>query len=115
VSLLDAGREEVTVFPQVSTVDPSGNTVFKPAVTGVVVLASVQPISSTEPSVAGQETVATYRVRVNRRQAVPLGPWSKVLWDGRSWDLDGEPARYTGSAATEHVSFRIKSRVSGVV
>ncbi|WP_054050722.1 head-tail adaptor protein [Alloactinosynnema sp. L-07] len=115
MSLLDGGRETVTIFAMVDTVDPDGNTVRKPSATGVAVAASVQPIASTEPAVAGQQTVTTYRVRCNRNQLVPVGPWAQVAWRGRDWDVDGEPARYTGSTATAHVAFRIRARVSAAV
>ncbi len=118
MSLLDGGRETVTIFPMVDTVDPDGNTVRKPSATGVSVLASVQPITtspSAEIAVAGQQTVTMYRVRCNRNELVPVGPWARVHWRGRDWDVFGEAARYTGSAATAHVSFRIQSRVSAAV
>lgn len=108
MSLLDTGREVVTVYPMVKSTDPDGNEIWGPSETGVDVRASVQPISSDEAAVNGQQVSTVYRVRPVRSSPVPVGPWAKVVWDGREWDVVGEPARHNSSPATRRVTFQIR-------
>lgn len=107
VSLLDDGNETITVYPQERTTDDRGNEVWRPSATPVYVRCRVQPVSADELAVAGQATDTTYRVIA---RDAPLGPWARVEWVGRTWDVVGEPQRYNGSTATRHVDALIRAR-----
>ncbi|MGW3569071.1 phage head completion protein [Streptomyces sp. NPDC000941] len=107
MSLLDNGNETITVYPQERTTDDRGNQVWRPSTTPVWVRCRVQPVDADEPTVAGQTTVTTYRVIA---RDAPLGPWARVEWDGRTWDVVGEPRRYNGSPATRHIDALIRAR-----
>lgn len=110
VSLLDNGRETVTVYPEVDVEDADGNKVKGPAADGISITCSVQPVRGEKDVVLGQQTAEVYRVRPNRFETVPVGPWAKVAWAGVDWDVELPPLRNNGSDATRHVVFYIKSR-----
>lgn len=107
MSLLDTGNETITVYPQERITDDRGNVLWRPSTTPVRVRCRVQPVTTDEPAVAGQATETTYRVIA---RDAPLGPWARVEWDGRTWDVVGEPQRYSGSPATRHVDALIRMR-----
>ncbi|MFF4607932.1 hypothetical protein ACFY12_34995 [Streptomyces sp. NPDC001339] len=107
--MLDTGPDTITVYPQEQTTDDRGNTVWRPSAVPVVVRCRVQPQDTDEPAVAGQATVATYRVIA---RDAPLGPWARVEWLGGVWDVVGEPRRYNGSPATRHIDALIRARIT---
>ncbi|GAU66663.1 hypothetical protein SSP35_03_03110 [Streptomyces sp. NBRC 110611] len=109
MSLLDRGNETVTIYPQEQTTDDRGNVVWRPSAIPVVVRCRIQPEDPDEPTVAGQATTTTYRVIA---RDAPLGPWARVEWDGRTWDVVGEPRRYNGSSATRHIDALIRARTT---
>ncbi|MFE3220244.1 phage head completion protein [Streptomyces antimycoticus] len=106
MSLLDNGNETISVYPQERSTDDRGNQVWHPSTTPVRVRCRVQPVDADEPAVAGQASVTTYRVIA---RDAPLGPWARVEWDGRTWDVVGEPRRYNGSPATRHIDAVIRA------
>lgn len=115
MSLLDEGHEEVTIYPMVETTGPDDEKIWRaaPDGQGVQIMASVQAIGNDkpdEPAGGGQQVETVYRVRPNRSETVPVGPWAGVGWDGRRWDVVGDPARHNGSDETAHRVFRIKAR-----
>lgn len=114
MSLLDEGREDVTIYPMVETTGPDGEKVWRaaPDNQGVAIMASVQPIGNdkSDESASDQQANTVYRVRPNRDETVPVGPWAGVGWDGRRWDVVGEAATQNGSEATAHRAFRISAR-----
>lgn len=115
MSLLDEGRDTVTVYPMIQTTGPDGEKVWRaaPDDQAVTILASVQPIGNDKPdelAAGGQQVDTVYRVRPNRDETVPVGPWAGVGWDGRRWDVVGEPALHNGSDTTAHRAFRIRAR-----
>lgn len=120
VSLLDEGRDTVTIYPMIQTAGPDGEKVWRaaPDDQGVPILASVQPIGNDKPdelAAGGQQVETVYRVRPNRSETVPIGPWAGVEWAGRRWDVVGDPAQHNGSDTTAHTAFRIRARkASGV-
>lgn len=103
MSLLDGGSEVVTVYPEVTAIDPDGNTVIRAAAVGTEWRASVQPLSADEQQVLGLSTRTRYRLRLARGCPVPLGPHAEVQWRGQRWTVDGEPKRHVTSAGTAHV------------
>lgn len=115
MSLLDTGRETVTVYPQVMVTDSDGTDLQVPSTVGVTGLASVQPQSIRanpvgEAAVIGQQLTTTYRLRLARGFPISLGPWAKVEWRGRDWDVVGEPQRSNGSDTTAHIVALIRAR-----
>lgn len=113
MSLLDTGTQLVTIFPQITDTDADGNPRSRPADVGVTVRASVQPLSTQvnrEDYRLGQEVRTRYRLRIDRRETVPVGPWAAVDWNGELWELNGDPDIHTGSPRTAHVSAIIVRR-----
>lgn len=89
MSLLDEATDTVEVF-LLGTPDP------------VEVKCRVQPTSAAASSTAdGQAAVLQYRA-ISRTW--PAGVTERVVWDGRDWDVDGEPLRHHGSDTTRHVT-----------
>jgi hypothetical protein len=107
LSLLDDGHDLITVYPSVWAPDADGNHAWRPGTTGVRVRARVQPISSTELVVNGQQ-VATLARLIARH--VPAGPWDRVEWAGRTWDILGEPEQRGDSPATVHTTVVIQAQ-----
>ncbi|MFE2912821.1 hypothetical protein [Kitasatospora indigofera] len=107
MSLLDRGNQTVLIYPEEETTDDRGNVVRRPAATPVTVLCRVQPSTTEELLVPGQQVEAIYRIIT---RDAPLGPWALVVWSGRDWDVVGEPRRYTGSSRTAHVDCLIRRR-----
>ncbi|MFL1441822.1 phage head completion protein [Nocardiopsis protaetiae] len=109
MSLLDSGNELVEVWPEVDAADSDGNPIKRPADEAVEIWARVQPVSSTDVIAAGQQTTARYRLIT---RDAPLGPWARVRWRDRDWDIDGEPMWSSGSPRTRHVTAILKARGS---
>lgn len=107
MSLLDTGPDEVQVYPEVKTTDSYGNTVWRASATPVPVSGRVQPSTSTESAELGQVVGETVRF-VSR--GFPAGPFARVEYDGRSWDVFGAPRRHGGSAATAHCTTYLRAR-----
>lgn len=110
MSLLDTGNETALVWPEVDDTDPDGNPIKVPAADPVPVQCRVQPVSSDDVVAAGQQTVARYRLIT---RSAPLGPWARVRWSDRDWDIDGEPLWSNGSKRTRHVAAILKARGVG--
>ena len=113
MSLLNKGRETVVIFPMIQVDDGYGGKTWKPSPTGTAVRASVQPVNSEasdELAVSGQSVETVYRVRTVRHSGAPVGPWARVRWLDRDWDVVGEPDRQNGSETTTHSVFRIRAR-----
>ncbi|MBS4103970.1 hypothetical protein [Tsukamurella paurometabola] len=117
MSLLNRGRETVTVYPEVATVDQDGNTVLRPSAVGVIYRAAIQPMTSTEDTanaesasaVAGELTVSRHRMRLVGYPGV-LGAKSQIEWDGKRYAMFGEARVYNGSSRTGHVDYVIVRR-----
>lgn len=110
VSLLDRGEQTLDVYVEETTTDDLGNVVVRPAEEPVRVRASVQPVTSDEESVVGQDLVTTYRVIC---RTAPLGAWARIRWvedGGTWWDVIGRPRRYGMSLRTAHVDALIRQR-----
>ena len=106
MALLD-GDTQVLVYPEVESVDDYGNTVRVPGVIPVTVWALCQP-SSTEEYVAYGDGVSEVS-RILCRE-FPAGPWGKVTFDGRDWDVVGAPKPHRSFALTSHDTAVVKSR-----
>lgn len=114
MSLLDSGRDIVTVYPEVDTEDADGNLITRPSDTGFTTRASLQPQSSSGPSSSrdssdgGFFTTETYRMRLPRSFPFILGAQSAVEWEGTYWGMLGDGQVYNGSPRTAHVDYMIR-------
>ena len=109
MSLLDDGRDTVVLYPEIDSTDVLGNPGKRiPDMdSGVTLSGRVQPISATESESDGQQVVTRYRFIA---RSFPAGAWSRALWDGRYWDVEGEPFRRNGSDATRHSTIFLRAR-----
>lgn len=110
MSLLDESNTIVRIYPQVLGTDSDGNPQYKPSPTPVDVPAMVWPVSSDEALVSGQQVGDLYRVRPKRGASFPAGPWSLVEWDGRTWDVVGDPLRHKRGKATQRTTMLIRTQ-----
>lgn len=117
MSLLDRGRETVTVYPEEVYTDPDGNILRRPQATGITVSnATVQLLAQSgtsqrraEQDNEGIETEEMYRLRLPRSYAGPiLGASGRVVWRGLSWEVIGKERRYNGSSRTSHIDYLIR-------
>ncbi len=106
MSLLDRAPHTLTVTPKILETDRYGGT---KTVDGepVEVRGSVQPVSSEESGALGVQVDTTYRF-IGRTW--PGGPHSTALWDGRTFDQQGEARRYSMSPRTAHVDVLLTAR-----
>jgi hypothetical protein len=106
VSLLDAGPETATVYPEETYTDSRGDVRTRPATEGVTVSCWMQPMSTLRlfPSVDATQQQRVYATWRFIARDAPLGVWSRVEWRGISLSVRSgpEPRRYTG--ATGHVT-----------
>lgn len=107
MSLLSTGPEKVLVYTEQSGTDGDGNPIKVPSAYPVVVRGRVQPVQSTENGVLGQAVGTVYRLLCKQ---FPAGAYARVEWQSRTWDVDGEPIRQTGSARTSHVIVHLRAR-----
>ncbi|SDI41056.1 Phage head-tail joining protein [Sinosporangium album] len=107
MSLLDDGPDEVLIYPETTTTDDRGNEVRGPSAVPVALRCRVQPVTSDEAAVAGQQVATTYRLIT---RSAPLGAWARVVWDGREWDVVGEPQKSNGSPRTRHITALLRAR-----
>ncbi len=101
MSLLDRRDEKLEVFVEVEKVTGRGNTIRVPADTPVNVFGMVHPVSTDEATALGQ-SVDTVRSFTGR--SFPGGPWASVRYDGRDWEVHGEPVPYRRGRSTRHVA-----------
>jgi hypothetical protein len=98
----------VTVHPSELVTDPDGNPVRRPRPAGVLVDAYVQPVTSAEDTAAGQAD-QTRHVAYLDPTAPRLDAYSRLVWDGRTFDTVGDALYFTdpdGAAAHWRVTLR---------
>lgn len=85
--ILDRGPHTVTIYPEETVTDSYGNEVKRPAPQGVIVSGcqlTPQLITRGRSSDLGmrdgQEVQSTMQFRA---RTAPLGPWSRLEWQGR--------------------------------
>lgn len=109
MSLLRRGNETVTVYPEETVTDSDGNKFTRAGSVGVVVRASVQPISSTENTDDGAfNTTSRYRLRLAGRWPTGggiFGAQAQVEWRGKRYSIDGDAMIYNGSHRTAHAVY----------
>lgn len=111
MGLVDRGGAQLRIYPEVESVDGYGNTLRQPGPTSVTVTAQAQRQSSTESATEGQSVGTTVRIWA---RSLPTGPWGRVVWAGRDWDVVGEvERRRDGSPATWHDVVLLRARDAG--
>jgi hypothetical protein len=107
MSLLDRGRQAVTVFPEETVTDSDGNPFTRASAVGIDLRAEIQPLSSTEDADGGFVTESRFRLRLagQRGAAVVLGPRSQVQWKGNRYSIEGNGREHFGSPATTRVEY----------
>jgi hypothetical protein len=114
MSLLDDGRDTVTLYPEKvvnDVLDNPGKRV--PDLDNPVTLTGrMQPVSFSETDANGQQVQSRWRF-VTR--SFPAGAWAKVTWNGRDFDVVAEAARRNGSDVTKHVTVILQARKPEVV
>lgn len=109
--LIDSGVS-VELFADEWAFDADGNRVRRPSSTPVEVVGRVQVTSAPESTTQGQET-PTQALLLTR--VFPAGFAGRVRWDGRDWDVVGEPSWSGLSALTGHWRVVLRARVSRAV
>lgn len=106
MSILTRGPHVVTVTPKTKTTDRYGGTVW---VDGepVTVRGAVQPVSAEESESLGVQAATSYRF-IGKEW--PGGVHATAEWNGRVFDQQGEPRRYSMSARTAHVDVILTAR-----
>ena len=111
MSLLDRGRETVTVYLEETWTDPDGNVISRPSSSGIQTRATIQPSSqdsSSGPENEGYYNREVYRLRFPRSFPYILGGQSQIEWNGERWGILQEARRYNGSSTTAHVDYLIE-------
>lgn len=117
MSLLDRGNFDVIVYPEITTTDADGNVHTRASTTGIPARAMIQVASQSGTSARraeqdneGFESEEVYRVRFTRADDAklgPLGPQSKIEWNGYKWSVFGFRKVYAGGRRTRHHDYLI--------
>lgn len=107
MSLLSHSTDTLRVYVEVDGTDSDGNVTREPDAEPTTVVGRVQPVRADEEVAAGQVTRTIYRF-IGR--VWPSGPFARIEWDGRDWDIVGEPLWSRGSEATRHVVVLLTAR-----
>lgn len=107
MSLLDDGPDVAHVYPVTQSTDGDGNPAYAPGAP-VTIQCRVQPVDSSKQAVEGMRMATVYKLIA--RSWPGNGPWDRVEWNGRSWDLEGEPMHSRGSETTRHVTVLLRAR-----
>lgn len=109
LSILDESNAVVLVYPQVLVRDPYGNPQWKPSETGIEVEAMMRPLSADERAVNGQQAGEAYQMRPRRGVPCPAGPWAQVEFDGRLWEVDGQPTEMRRGKGTRRTVVTLRT------
>lgn len=104
---LSTGPDTVQVYVEVETTDAYGNKVRRASDVPVTLRGYCQPSTAEESQDLGQSVGTTYRFI---SKTFPGGAFARVEWDGRLWDVIGEPRRHRRG---HHVTTYIKARGAG--
>lgn len=106
MSLLDSGQV-ATLYPDVDGTDGDGNAVRRPGADSVQVVGRWQYLPSIEDASEGQSLTsqATFLCR-----SFPAGFAGRVTYDGRDWDVAGEPIKSGLTSLTTHWKVRLRAR-----
>lgn len=102
--------QRITVFKTKIVTDRRGNTVKVAHETGPHEERGwVIPQRSARAEVPGQQVINVVRIGLSADlREVEL--WSRVEWDGKSWDIVAPPAYRHGTRGTRHVTIDLRER-----
>ena len=124
MSLLENGPDVIYIRPDVVVVDDHGTPVKRPGPVEHRIRCRVQEFATadygTTPGTAGSLDPITGVRRipggvgtsyiVTGVRWLPGSSWSEITWEGRKWDVIGEPMRTNGSPRTRHWRMTIRGR-----
>ncbi|HEX9225076.1 MAG TPA: hypothetical protein VF885_00290 [Arthrobacter sp.] len=106
--LLDRGKSQMLIYPEVVVVNARGDRVRVPSETPVEVWVTISAQRQGDGELAGQVSLKTIRCIT---RSAPVGSWARIVFRGEEWDLMAPPHFTDGlSRATRHVEFIIRSR-----
>lgn len=115
MSLLDRGRETITVYQEEAWTDRDGNVMTRPGSVGVQTRATLQPAAQSGTSARraeqdneGFEVETNYRLRLPRSFPFVLGAQAAIEWNGEYWSVVGDAKLYNGSSRTRHYDYIIR-------
>ncbi len=115
MSLLDKGRQMITVYPEVTYTDEDGNLMSGPSETGITTRASIQPAAQSGTSARRREqdeevflVESVYTLRLPRRFPYVLNAQARIEWNGEYWAVIGDPYKYDSSNRTAHYEYSIR-------
>lgn len=117
MSLLDVGRETVTVFHEEVFTSPDGNTMRRASTTDVDVIdncaVQIGAQSGTsarraEQDNEGFETEIVFRFRPPRSYTRIIGAQAQVEWDGKRFSIVGDAHTFNGSDNTRHTDYSLR-------
>lgn len=117
MSLLDIGRETVTVYHDEVVTSPDGNIMHRASTTDVDVIANcavqVAAQSGTsarraEQDEEGYNTEEVYRFRPPRSYTRRIGFNAEAEWRGERWQIIGKPKEFNGSDNTYHTDYTLR-------
>lgn len=107
MSLLDNPTDVILLYPETQTTDGDGNPVRLPGSRPVRVEGRVQALNPRQFAAADEQQVTIRRFLCRK---FPAGRWAKVTWDGRSWDVWGEPVRRGSTPQVAHAEVLLRAR-----
>lgn len=116
MSLLDRGRETVTVYQEETYTSPDGNPSVRAGSVGVTTANAVVQLLAqsgtsqrrSEQDNEGFETEEMYRMRLPRSFPFVIGAAARVVWRGLEWSVIGKARRYNSSPRTAHFDYVIR-------
>lgn len=115
MSLLDRGRDTVTVYQEIVEIDSDGNTITKPGTVGVTSRARVQLRAQSGTSARraeqdneGFETEDVYLLKLPRDFPFVIAAQASVEWNGDYWAVVGNARHYNGSSRTKRHEYVIR-------
>jgi hypothetical protein len=100
-ALLDHGPHTVHVYTEIQAVDSRGNPTRRPADYPVIVSGClITPVTSRRDRNTGHVTM-DYTLMA---RDAPIGPWSRVEFEGRQFVVVDGPREYNVSPNTKHVA-----------
>lgn len=100
------------IWPQKTVVNRRGETVVVPDPDRArQVRAWISPDRSSRAEVPGQVGIEAIEVGIAASEDVGL--WSRIVWDGREWDLVSPPAYHHGTRRTRHQTLTLRARSGG--
>ena len=100
-------RDEITVYSVTAgtATGPYGDPVDVESA-GVTVPAYVEPLDATEDEI--NRDTRTTRYFVMTGDAVVVDELSRVVWEGESYEVKGEPGRWKNYRGPHHLEFEIQ-------